>query len=92
MGTLSQKTNCPVCGWDLGFPAWQADSACDEICPCCGIQFGYDDFAAGDIKDRATVHQEWRERWKQRGMPWSSLGRTPPVGWDPVRQLHGIGV
>jgi hypothetical protein len=39
---------CPVCGYDLGYPAWQGASASDEICPCCGIHYGYDDAAAGD--------------------------------------------
>jgi hypothetical protein len=29
------------CG--LGFLPWHDDSASDEICPCCYIQFGYDD-------------------------------------------------
>jgi hypothetical protein len=41
---------CPVCGFGLWFQPWRAESPADEMCPCCGIQFGYDDAAGGRRK------------------------------------------
>ena len=36
---------CPACGFDaLDEEPWSDDSASDEICPCCALHFGYDDF------------------------------------------------
>ena len=36
-------TKCPVCETALGFTAWNGETASDEICHGCGIQFGYND-------------------------------------------------
>ena len=48
---------CPACGYDgLEEPPWTDGSASDEICPSCGIQFGYEDFAGGDVDARKSVH------------------------------------
>ena len=83
---------CPVCGYRLGFLPWNGKSSSDEICPCCYIQFGYDD---GDVEDeigRTLVYGEWRKRWIDQGMKWNSKGRIPPDGWNPVEQLRSIGV
>lgn len=80
--------NCPVCGYSLGFEPWQENSASDEICPSCGIQFGYDDATGGDVKARAAIYKLWRERWAAQGMPWFSKGRPCPKGWDPEGQLR----
>lgn len=74
----------PICG-NPGLterPYYNDDSdASDEICPCCGFQFGYDDHASGH------THSEWRQHWIDSGMPWFSHGRRPPPGWDPATQL-----
>lgn len=83
---------CPVCGYDLGFAPWQGFSASDEICPCCYIQFGYDDWTRGEPGKRPAIYHEWRIKWIDEGMPWRGKGKRPPEGWDPVRQLQTIGV
>lgn len=84
--TMTNGFLCPVCGYeDLLEPAWDNDSPSDDICPSCGTQFGYDDFA-GDTGRRQARHRELRERWKDAGCPWSSPGEPPPE-WDPARQL-----
>lgn len=83
---------CPVCGYRLGFAPWNGASASDEICPCCFIQFGYDDGSAEDENLRAQVYTEWRKRWIAEGMRWNSKGRKPPHEWDPIKQLRSIGV
>jgi hypothetical protein len=85
-----KKNYCPVCGYDLGFPAWTDLSPSDEICPSCGIQFGYEDAAGGDIKRRSLIYQQWRIQWIQKGMPWNSLGIEPPNNWDPKEQLKNL--
>ena len=81
---------CPVCGYCLDFRPWTDLSAADEMCPCCGIQFGYDDVAGGNIKKRQGVYLSWRRRWIEAGMPWKSKGRKSPQNWDPSVQLARI--
>jgi hypothetical protein len=51
---------CPVCENKLGFAPWDGDNPSHEICPFCGIQFGYND-ARLDL--RQQIYQEWRKEW-----------------------------
>jgi len=60
---------CPVCGFALSFLPWSEGLPSDEICPRCGIQFGYDDVAGGDLKKRDKVYSHWRDRWIAAGSP-----------------------
>jgi hypothetical protein len=83
---------CPVCGFVLEVPAWDERGASDEICPSCGIQFGYDDAAGGSIEHRQEVYEAWRQRWIEEGMPWRSVGSDPPANRDPKAQLAAIGI
>ena len=53
-------TLCPVCDHDLGFAPWNGDLPSDDICPFCGIQFGYND-SRPDL--RQAVYAEWRREW-----------------------------
>ena len=87
---MSTETWCPVCGFDLGFKAWDGASPSDEICPSCGIQFGYNDAAGGDVLRRRAIHAEWRAKWVANGKPWSSIGSPSPSGWDPDEQLSQV--
>lgn len=85
------NAQCPVCGFaGLAAPPWTQDGASDEICPSCGIQFGYDDAAGGDVAGRTESHRTWRSRWVSAGMSWWSQGQAAPDGWDPVAQLRSI--
>jgi hypothetical protein len=82
---------CPVCGYAALFePAWVGDSPSDEICPCCGTQFGYDD-AADDALARTNRHARLRTAWVANGCPWYSKSRTAPSEWDPQQQLAALG-
>ncbi|HMJ77687.1 MAG TPA: 50S ribosomal protein L11 methyltransferase [Iamia sp.] len=84
-----ERSRCPVCRWDgLDAPAWTGISPSDEICPCCGTQFGYHD-GAGGASVRASSHGELRTRWIARGAVWSSL--PAPAGWDARTQLVDLG-
>jgi len=78
-----RKYLCPVCGYDGLFePAHDAlGTGSDEICPCCGVQFGYD--------DARRSHAELRADWVQRGMTWRHHPGPPP-DWDPARQLANV--
>jgi hypothetical protein len=55
---------CPACDSDLAFEPWVQESASFEICPSCGIQFGYND-ARPDV--RGGVYREWRRAWIANG-------------------------
>ncbi len=55
---------CPACGSELDFAPWDGESASHEICPHCGIQFGYND-ARADL--RAQIYRLWREAWVANG-------------------------
>jgi hypothetical protein len=75
---------CPVCNYDGLFekPYNSEGYGSDEICPCCGYQFGYDDYP-----DPKTGQREWRKKWIDEGYKWFSRGRKPPEGWDAKKQL-----
>lgn len=91
---LNKLAKCPVCGYLLGFLPWGpfGESASHEICPCCGIEFGYhDDALLEDPKDRQKVWDEWRKHWIEGGMKWWSKAREPPENWNPVVQLKNVG-
>lgn len=83
---------CPVCGF-LGFPEppWTEDGRASlEICPSCGVQFGYTDVAGEDAVARSRAHDEWRAQWIADGCPWRGA-HPPPAGWDPEAQLEALG-
>jgi hypothetical protein len=85
-----QKDNyCPVCGYSLDLPAWDEDSPSDEICPSCGIQFGYDDARGGEFRE--GQYFGWRKKWIQDGCIWYS-SQLKPKNWNPTLQLKNIGV
>ncbi len=84
---MTTTYRCPVCGYgELNAPPHNPISggASDEICPSCGFQFGFDD------DDRHISYEEWRERWVNSGMQWSSVGRPQPAHWNPVAQVAGL--
>jgi len=82
---------CPVCGYpDLDeLPRCESTGGSYEICPSCGIQFGYTDEAAGNKEAREMLYRKWREEWIEGGMVWKSRS-NPPAGWKPQKQLEKI--
>lgn len=82
----SINETCPVCGFMLDFQPWDGASPSDEICPCCGMQFGYYDATPNGASGRLAIYREWRQRWIDDGMKWT--GETPPPpNWNPREQL-----
>lgn len=89
---MKENPLCPVCGFKLDHPAWDpVNGPSDEICPSCGIQFGYSDAAGGDPARRQEVYRDWRRKWIEGGMKWDSAAvEDPPADWDPVKQLQRL--
>lgn len=62
------KFKCPVCEWpNLGEDPLERTF---EICPQCGVEFGYD--------DAGNTHAELRARWIAAGRPWWSRVTPKP--------------
>ena len=63
---------CPVCNCNELFepPYDENGYGSYEICPCCGFQFGYDDFP-----NKTEQISLWRERWISEGCKWFSTSR-----------------
>src|SRR5437588_759385 len=76
---------CPVCGWGgLYEPSHdQFGGGSFEICPSCGVEFGY--------QDSTRSHRELRAEWIAKGAGWHAGDEPPPGGWDPVEQLRRAG-
>lgn len=83
---------CPVCGFrGLAEPPWNGDSGSFEICPSCGVQFGYSDAAGGDLDRRLEAYRSLRARWIDGGMQWHfGAIESPPEAWDPAEQLRRL--
>ena len=90
--TIQPLFQCPVCGYDeLPDKPWSENcGGSQEICPSCGIQFGYTDAAGGDTKKRQSIHRQWRQQWINQGMSWDSIGIAPPPEWNPKAQLEAL--
>jgi len=86
--SMSKSCYCPACGFPLEFEPWTNGSPSDEMCPCCGIQFGYDDAAGGDLQRRGELYAEWRRTWIANDMPWHSSAMSAPKNWNPKLQLQ----
>lgn len=81
---------CPVCGYSglKEEPRNEATGGSFEICPSCGIQFGYSDEAGGDAQAREVVYEKWREKWILDGMRWHATNITPPADWNPEKHTE----
>lgn len=56
---------CRVCGYLSDLLPWGEDgrSASFEICPCCGVEWGYEDSLPQGVR-------AYRQEWLERGAPW----------------------
>lgn len=80
------KANCPVCGYGLNFLPWEGSSPSDEICPCCGIQFGLEDIDAENEAQFIEIYESIRKDWLKAGSKWFSP-KGPPKEWNAETQL-----
>ena len=78
------KAQCLVCGnpdvETIG------GSLSDEICECCGVQYGLKGY---DIYDR--TYEQARADWIAGGMKWWQSRYPPADDWSPNEQLKAAG-
>jgi hypothetical protein len=88
-GEIIMNYTCIVCGFnELDEPPYyESGNPSDEICPCCGIQFGYDDF---DAQDKQVFYEQWRNKWILDGCQWFSKGWNPPENWNAKQQINNL--
>jgi len=72
--------SCTVCGYSQ----MRNPPKDYNICPCCGTEFGYDDFSKS--------HRMLRNDWLSRGAPWFSSNIRPQFPWDGFRQVIEAGL
>lgn len=76
----SDAHRCRVCGLLLEDP-WGVDGRTPlyEHCPCCGVEFGYQDATPQGAR-------KFREAWLASGANWDEPSKRPPR-WDAIEQL-----
>lgn len=88
---ISNYYYCPVCGFEHTEPTHYSDtgiSGSQEICPCCGTQFGYDDCASNN-DETIKRWENLRRKWVKDGKKWLSTSKKPK-GWDAEKQLKKV--
>lgn len=81
------KNSCPVCEFDGLFePAYDEEYGypSDDICPCCGFQFGLHDYP-----EKIKGIKKWRENWILGGCQWH-FKPDKPAEWSPRPQLTNL--
>lgn len=65
---MPSESFCRVCGYEPEGPPWGEDGRTPtfEICPCCGVEWGYQDATPIGV-DR------YRSGWLQSGAQWTDL-------------------
>lgn len=77
---------CQVCGYEPAEPPWGADgtSPSFDFCPCCGVEWGYQDASPLGI-------EMFRTAWLGAGAPWRDASE-PRDGLTVAVRLSRIGV
>lgn len=79
-----EELRCRVCGLKQDSPPWGEDGRTPlfEHCPCCGVEWGYQDATpVGACR--------YRERWLKEGANWDSPAQRPK-DWDLQEQLAAV--
>jgi hypothetical protein len=68
----------------LQSPPWGEDgvSPTFEICPCCGVEFGYEDCSI-------VAAKRYRKEWIEKGAKWFEPDKQP-FGWDVQTQMDAV--
>jgi len=76
--------HCRVCGLYIDTPPWGEDGNCPtyEYCPCCNVEFGYQDYTMESTK-------RYREKWIKEGANWFE-SKEKPEKWDMEEQFKNI--
>ena len=81
---MKEEHYCRICGLYMKDKPWGDDgqSPTYEICPCCGVEFGNEDYDLFSIK-------EYRKEWLKNGANWFDK-KKKPVSWDVNKQLMNV--
>lgn len=82
----SKKYYCTICGLALeNFAPWSQDNKTPtyNICPCCGVEWGNEDYTSESCK-------EYRNKWIESGAKWFDPQKKP-ANWNLKKQLRNIG-
>lgn len=81
---MDERFICRVCGYKLNFKIWGEDGRTPsyEICPCCGVEFGNEDYTISSI-------HKYRKNWIESGCVWFSI-QQKPLNWSCKNQLRNI--
>ena len=76
--------NCRVCGLYIEDKPWGEDGRCPtyEFCPCCGVEFGYQDYSLESIR-------EFRKNWLEKDARWDDP-KSKPSNWNLEKQMQDI--
>jgi hypothetical protein len=80
----STYLHCRVCGLAQSDPPWGEDGETPtfNICPCCGVEFGYEDSTLFSIRN-------YRSSWLEGGAQWH-VPKAKPQDWRLDEQLNQI--
>lgn len=75
---------CRVCGCEPADAPWGPDGLTPtfEICPSCGVEFGYEDGTLSGIR-------RYRDQWLEAGGRWSD-NSVPDDGLDVSKRLERV--
>ncbi len=84
MGNKAANYFCRVCGLENETPPWGYDEKSPEydICECCGVEHGYEDYTIKSTK-------EYRTKWLASGGKWWE-SKLMPKNWSLENQLLNI--
>ncbi|MDQ0726960.1 hypothetical protein [Microbacterium sp. W4I20] len=73
---------CRVCGYEPEEAPWGPDGRFGsfDICPCCGVEWGYED-------STFSASVRYRDRWIEQGAGWHDR-RTPADGMTTAARLE----
>ncbi len=79
-----KKYNCRICGLYIENSPWGLDghSPTYEICSCCGVEFGNEDYTIESVK-------KYRENWINKGAIWFDP-KEKPKEWNMGEQFKKI--
>lgn len=97
---------CYVCGFtlkDYPYDPIHLIPNHSEICPACGIHYGYDDQGGGDVIPDELAYSDWeygddthvriikfwRKQWIDKGMRWWSKEPRPKT-WNPEVLIKNV--
>lgn len=79
----SELNACRVCGLEQNFPWGESgQDPTHDICECCGVEFGYEDFTLKAVRN-------YRKSWIESGGKWWNE-KFKPKNWNLEKQLKNI--